>query len=211
MSRVGARREREGVVPRARGRSLPALLYAGATASAKSWFGVRAYLVCRAGFAGRDTPLAQAIERYNSLSGPDPRCISGRPARQRAALRGRPPDHTPSGRPRRAPEVVEFPSTSARTSATRSFTCSRVSAASSRSLSTAARQPQTSPFAMGRTAAPAAGRMTGAPTAAPRPISRPPPHPLVAVSSRLMLLSSLSLPSRKIHIGLVAPTERGLV
>src|SRR5206468_6011789 len=64
---------------RARGRSLPALLYAGATASAKSWFGVRAYLVCRAGFAGRDTPLAQAIERYNSLSGPDPRCISGRP------------------------------------------------------------------------------------------------------------------------------------
>src|SRR5436190_20222778 len=41
--------------------------------------GCRAYLVCRAGFAGRDTPLAQAIERYNSLSGPDPRCISGRP------------------------------------------------------------------------------------------------------------------------------------
>src|SRR5439155_16874778 len=41
--------------------------------------GCRGYLVCRAGFAGRDTPLAQAIERYNSLSGPDPRCISGRP------------------------------------------------------------------------------------------------------------------------------------
>src|SRR5947209_1332506 len=78
MSRVGARREREGVVPRARGRSLPALLYAGATASAKSWFGVRAYLVCRAGFAGRDTPLAQAIERYNSLVG---LLDSGGPAR----------------------------------------------------------------------------------------------------------------------------------
>src|SRR2546428_12517935 len=31
--------------------------------------GCRGYLVCRAGFAGRDTPLAQAIERYNSLSG----------------------------------------------------------------------------------------------------------------------------------------------
>src|SRR5213076_664700 len=66
-----------------------------------------------------------------------------------------------------------------------------------------------SPFAMGRTAAPAAGRMTGAATVAPRPIRRPPPHPLVAVSSRFMLLSSLSLPSRKFHIGLPAPIERG--
>src|SRR2546426_12641466 len=75
MSRVGARREREGVVPRAGragGRSLPSPIATDAS-------GCRGYLVCRAGFAGRDTPLAQAIERYNSLSGPDPRCISGRP------------------------------------------------------------------------------------------------------------------------------------
>src|SRR5881392_3161959 len=130
MSRVGARREREGVVPRAT--AVPRLakparharevdpfrvtapqfrpaftparqqarragagcrrLFALEVAPPGRWpiaphrppiatdaSGCRAYLVCRAGFAGRDTPLAQAIERYNSLSGPDPRCISGRP------------------------------------------------------------------------------------------------------------------------------------
>src|SRR5438094_8951050 len=84
MSRVGARREREGVVPRAGGRSLPSPIATDAS-------GCRAYLVCRAGFAGRDTPLAQAIERYNSLSGPDPRCISGR-------LPSRPIAFPPGGR-----------------------------------------------------------------------------------------------------------------
>src|SRR6266403_1699978 len=90
MSRVGARREREGVVPRATG--VPRLAkparharYAQEVAPRRPSVaidasGCRAYLVCRAGFAGRDTPLAQAIERYNPLSGPDPRCISGRSA-----------------------------------------------------------------------------------------------------------------------------------
>src|SRR5438067_11347543 len=125
MSRVGARREREGVVPRATGvprlanparharyaregdpfrvtapQSRPAFTPARQQARragadcrrlvalgvaphrppiATDASGCRGYLVCRAGFAGRDTPLAQAIERYNSLSGPDPRSISGRP------------------------------------------------------------------------------------------------------------------------------------
>jgi hypothetical protein len=36
----------------------------------------RAYLVCRAGFAGRGTPLARATERLTLA--PDPRFISGR-------------------------------------------------------------------------------------------------------------------------------------
>src|SRR6185503_15735556 len=39
----------------------------------------RAYLVCRAGFAGRDKPFARATERPILAPGPDPRCISGRP------------------------------------------------------------------------------------------------------------------------------------
>src|SRR5438034_7830607 len=103
MSRVGARRECEGVVPRTTGvprlakparharyarevdpfrvtapQFRPAFTPARQQAR-RAGAGCRGYLVCRAGFAGRDTPLAQAIERYNSLSGPDPRCISGRP------------------------------------------------------------------------------------------------------------------------------------
>src|SRR5881398_2029766 len=79
MSRVGARREREGVVPRATGVPRLAKPARHARYAREDASGCRGYLVCRAGFAGRDTPLAQAIERYNSLSGPDPRCISGRP------------------------------------------------------------------------------------------------------------------------------------
>src|SRR5437762_8204007 len=137
MSRVGARRESERVVPRATGvprlakparharyarevdpfpvtpphfgpaftpgrqqarragaggRRLVALAVAPHRPPiATDASGCRAYLVCRAGFAGRDTPLAQAIERYNSLSGPDPRCISGR-------LPSRPIAFPPGGR-----------------------------------------------------------------------------------------------------------------
>src|SRR5438309_11736802 len=116
MSRVGARREREGVVPRATGvprlakparharyareddpfrvtgpQFRPAFTPPHRPPIATDASGCRGYLVCRAGFAGRDTPLAQAIERYNSLSGPDPRCISGR-------LPNRPIAFPPGGR-----------------------------------------------------------------------------------------------------------------
>jgi hypothetical protein len=38
----------------------------------------RAYLACRAGFAGRGNPLERATERSMLASGPDPKCISGR-------------------------------------------------------------------------------------------------------------------------------------
>src|SRR5437773_5086086 len=65
MSRVGTRSERAGTVPRGRTSSVaPA-------------------------FAGRDMRRARVTERFTLASGPDPRCISGRPLGGREATRGK--------------------------------------------------------------------------------------------------------------------------
>src|SRR5205823_5998969 len=115
MSRVGARRERAGIVPRAT--ALPRLAkparHAGyAPGAHRSIGGCRrsgeAASLRRAGhaspqrrrrggrtssvapaFAGRDMRRARVTERSTLASGPDPRCISGRPAsgRPRGTMR----------------------------------------------------------------------------------------------------------------------------
>src|SRR5437762_5153941 len=105
MSRVGARREREGTVPRATAvprlakparhagyapgahRSIGGCRRSGEAASLRRcWTGLaqrrrrggRASSVAPA-FAGRDMRRARVTERSALASGPDPRCISGRP------------------------------------------------------------------------------------------------------------------------------------
>src|SRR5207253_2629250 len=73
---------------------------------------------------------------------------------------------------------------SARTSATRSVTCSLASANTLLTPSLAASSPRTSNRATGRKVAPATGTTAGPTTAAPRPITRPPPHPPRVSSSK---------------------------
>src|SRR5437870_7034279 len=121
MSRVGARREREGTVPRAT--AVPRLAkparHAGyAPGAHRSIGGCRrsgeAASLRRAGqashrgvgeagrtssvapaFAGRDMRRARVTERSTLASGPDPRCISGRPPSALVVSDMLPPPTTP--------------------------------------------------------------------------------------------------------------------
>src|SRR5438552_7043472 len=129
MSRVGARREREGTVPRATAvprlakparhagyapgahRSIGGCRRSGEAASLRragqAWHrgvgGAGVPRLSRRAFAGRDMRRARVTERSTLASGPDPRCISGRPPRRPPFGRRRRPTVGPDSAPSSSP------------------------------------------------------------------------------------------------------------